>query len=235
MQSETEVKFLARKTREEALQTRQNILEAALDIFSEKNYSDVSMSEIAEAAQMTKGAVYWHFRNKSDLLLNLIAYLGEKKQREICDVSKAPKKLEGLKRHYMTLLKGPKNDERFLKVRRLMLRRHEWPDEVKQSVEDIKIKEFLNEKKMVANLLRDAQANDNVRKDIDPSDTAEVIIAIFYGLGIMRFIGGMLPENFTNHLGFLFNALEKELSSDGKSKNTDKKISNDINKKGKVC
>jgi TetR/AcrR family acrAB operon transcriptional repressor len=227
---------VARKTREEALETRRNILEASLDIFSEKNYADVSMTEIAEAVHMTKGAVYWHFRNKSDLLLNLITYLGAKKQREISDVSKAPKKLEGLKRHYITLLNGPKNDERFPKVRRLMLRRHEWPDDVKHSVEDIKVKEFLNEKEMVANLLRDAQANGNVRKDIDPSDTAEVIIAIFYGLGIMCFIGGMLPDNFTNHLGFLFDALEKELGAGDKSKNNkDKKISNDINRKGKGC
>ena len=56
---------MARRTKAEAQVTRQNILNAALDIFSEKNYSVVSVVEIAERAGVTKGAVYWHFTSKA--------------------------------------------------------------------------------------------------------------------------------------------------------------------------
>lgn len=45
---------MARRTKAEAQVTRQNILNAALDIFSEKNYSVVSVVEIAERAGVTK-------------------------------------------------------------------------------------------------------------------------------------------------------------------------------------
>lgn len=57
----------ARKTKEEALETRENILNAAVDVFYEKGVSSTSLEEIAEAAGVTRGAVYWHFKNKVDI------------------------------------------------------------------------------------------------------------------------------------------------------------------------
>jgi len=59
---------LPRKTKEESIKTRSLLLEAALDVFSEKSFSEVTLSEIAERVGMTKGALYWHFKNKGDLL-----------------------------------------------------------------------------------------------------------------------------------------------------------------------
>lgn len=61
-----------RRTKEAALETRAKILESALDIFSEKNFSNASLTEIAANVGLTKGALYWHFRNKNDLLLRLV-------------------------------------------------------------------------------------------------------------------------------------------------------------------
>lgn len=55
---------MARKTKEEALETRQNILNAALDVFYLKGVRQSSLEDIAEAAGVTRGAVYWHFKNK---------------------------------------------------------------------------------------------------------------------------------------------------------------------------
>ncbi len=47
--------------------TRDRILDAAEDIFNEKGYSQTSLNEIAQAAGMTRGAIYWHFKDKGDL------------------------------------------------------------------------------------------------------------------------------------------------------------------------
>ncbi|KUM04268.1 TetR family transcriptional regulator [Chromobacterium subtsugae] len=58
---------MARKTREEAEQTRQLLLDAAERLFSEQGVSRTSLAEIATAAGLTRGAVYWHFQNKLDL------------------------------------------------------------------------------------------------------------------------------------------------------------------------
>jgi AcrR family transcriptional regulator len=49
-----------------------NILEAAQALFLEKNYADVTMTDIAEAADVTKGALYHHFSGKEDLYLRMM-------------------------------------------------------------------------------------------------------------------------------------------------------------------
>ena len=63
---------MPRRTKEEAEKTRQEILFSALDIFYEKGYSKTTFDEIAKRINLTKGAVYWHFRNKPDIIAALI-------------------------------------------------------------------------------------------------------------------------------------------------------------------
>lgn len=58
---------MARKTKQQALETRQHILDVALRLFSQQGVSSTSLAEIAKAAGVTRGAIYWHFKNKSDL------------------------------------------------------------------------------------------------------------------------------------------------------------------------
>jgi TetR/AcrR family acrAB operon transcriptional repressor len=62
------VNILARRTKEEALETRIQLLDAAENLFSEKGVSHTSLNEIAETAGVTRGAVYHHFKNKPDLI-----------------------------------------------------------------------------------------------------------------------------------------------------------------------
>src|SRR6478735_1028505 len=50
---------------------RETLLEAACQLFLEDGYDAVSMQQIAEAAGMTKGAPYYHFRNKDDLFMQV--------------------------------------------------------------------------------------------------------------------------------------------------------------------
>lgn len=58
---------MARKTKEEALATRNNILDAAATVFYENGLQGASLEDIARRAGVTRGAVYWHFKNKSDI------------------------------------------------------------------------------------------------------------------------------------------------------------------------
>ena len=58
---------MARKTKQEALATRQHILDVALRLFSQQGVSSTSLVDIARAAGVTRGAIYWHFKDKSDL------------------------------------------------------------------------------------------------------------------------------------------------------------------------
>jgi TetR/AcrR family acrAB operon transcriptional repressor len=58
---------MARKTREEALETRERLLDAAQCIFKQRGVTRTSLAEVAAAAGVTRGAVYWHFKDKADL------------------------------------------------------------------------------------------------------------------------------------------------------------------------
>jgi AcrR family transcriptional regulator len=61
-----------RRTQEEAEQTRQDLLDAALTIFSQKGYTATRLEDIARASSVTRGAIYHHFGSKSDLFLALM-------------------------------------------------------------------------------------------------------------------------------------------------------------------
>lgn len=58
---------MARKTKEEAAATRDRILDAAEQLFSEQGVSRTTLQHIATAAGVTRGAIYWHFDDKSAL------------------------------------------------------------------------------------------------------------------------------------------------------------------------
>ncbi|MDQ5887562.1 MAG: TetR family transcriptional regulator [Pseudomonadota bacterium] len=58
---------MVRKTKAEAEQTRQQIIDAARAVFAEKGVSRTTIDTIAKAAGVTRGAVYWHFENKEAL------------------------------------------------------------------------------------------------------------------------------------------------------------------------
>ena len=55
---------MARRTKQEALETRIHILDAAEHCFSHKGVAHTSLSDIAKHAGVTRGAIYWHFDNK---------------------------------------------------------------------------------------------------------------------------------------------------------------------------
>ena len=58
---------MARRTKEEAMVTRERLLDAAEALFRDQGVTRTSLSEVATAAGMTRGAVYWHFKDKADL------------------------------------------------------------------------------------------------------------------------------------------------------------------------
>lgn len=58
---------MARKTKQQAEVTRLHILDVAIRLFSQNGVSATSLADIAQAAGVTRGAIYWHFKNKPDL------------------------------------------------------------------------------------------------------------------------------------------------------------------------
>ena len=66
-----------RKTKQQAQQTKEAILLAALNCFSEQGFFNTSLDDIARSALVTRGAVYWHFSNKAEIFDALHEQLNE--------------------------------------------------------------------------------------------------------------------------------------------------------------
>ena len=58
---------MVRRTKEDAVATRNSLLDAAEQVFYDKGVSRASLGDIAQAAGATRGAIYWHFKDKADL------------------------------------------------------------------------------------------------------------------------------------------------------------------------
>ena|SRR5258708_944658 len=51
----------------QAAATREELLAQSLALFAKRGVSNTSLDDVATAAGVTKGAIYWHFRNKDEL------------------------------------------------------------------------------------------------------------------------------------------------------------------------
>ncbi|MDL1899945.1 TetR/AcrR family transcriptional regulator [Anaerolineae bacterium CFX9] len=65
--------------------TRSRILDAALDVFSQKGYHDTSVDEIVEQSGTSKGSVYFHFPNKQKLFLALVDKFANLLERRVTE------------------------------------------------------------------------------------------------------------------------------------------------------
>lgn len=63
---------MVRRTKSEAMETRTQILDAAERVFQRDGVLSASLNDIATEAGVTRGAIYWHFKNKHDLFMAMV-------------------------------------------------------------------------------------------------------------------------------------------------------------------
>ena len=120
---------MPRKTKEETELTRRKILDVALDVFAEKGYSRTSLQEIADRAGFTRGAVYWHFKNKADLLEALADDVEGEAFAGLEDLSRLNSR-DDLKEVLCSYLGRLESDERYGTFCRVIEYRTEWVEEL---------------------------------------------------------------------------------------------------------
>lgn len=72
---------MPRASAAEAARTAQSVLDSATDLFASRGFADVSLADVAQAAGVTRGAVYHHYGNKQGLFRRVAAQL----QRQIAE------------------------------------------------------------------------------------------------------------------------------------------------------
>lgn len=127
-----------RRTKAEALETRRNLLMAALETFYQKGTSRAFLNEIARAAGVTRGALYWHFKNKEDLFDALFGQLCEDAESQLRNdlADGAADMLESLHNSLLAMFDRLANDPLYYKFCSILFLKCEYVTE-NQSIVDI--------------------------------------------------------------------------------------------------
>lgn len=125
---------MVRRTKEEAFETRSHILDTAERVFSEKGVSRTSLGDIADAAGVTRGAIYWHFRNKADLyqaMVDRVVLPMEEMVRAAADES-AQDPLARVREACIYVLKKTAEDQQVRRIFEVVFFKCEFDDEMRQ-------------------------------------------------------------------------------------------------------
>lgn len=202
-----------RRTKEEAMKTRANIMASALEVFGMKNFSNASVSEITARIGLSKGAFYWHFKNKQDILLKIVEESCAKGAEEAINIYAAAAEIGSMRSYFKDSIERLRTDEHHQKIHKLMIRRHEWPDEVQQRVFEIMQSSMANQQKRIESYLTQQQNAGRVKKSLSTKQAAVLLTAISHGIAVMQ-LSALLPEGFIESLDIFFDAMDKELTTE---------------------
>ncbi|MGK2742584.1 TetR family transcriptional regulator [Tepidicaulis sp. LMO-SS28] len=119
-----------RRTKEEALETRESILDAAEFVFLERGVSRTTLDQIARGAGVTRGAVYWHFLNKSDLFNAVVERVRMPMESIFYRALETADTLDELERVCAMSLIEVHRDERLRRVYTILLLKCEYTEDM---------------------------------------------------------------------------------------------------------
>jgi len=67
-----------RRTKEESEDTKRRIIDTAVDLFENQGYVATRIQDIADKMGRSRGAVYWHFKNKDELFMSIFTNFGHR-------------------------------------------------------------------------------------------------------------------------------------------------------------
>lgn len=174
---------MVRKTKEEAQETRNAILDAAEVVFQERGVSQTSLGEIAAAAGVTRGAIYWHFKNKEDLFNAMIERIVGAVEIKLAELQarndENPVRLiRDLSCYYIDRVA---NDPRYLKIVDISWHKCEYVGEM-AGIRDTHMECGNRYHALSVECFSKAREKGLLRADVDPCVAAIGLIAIVDGL-----------------------------------------------------
>jgi TetR/AcrR family acrAB operon transcriptional repressor len=174
-----------RRTKEEAEITRQNLLAAALEVFSRKGYAATRVEDIATQANVTTGAIYHHFGGKSDLYIALIEDSSARANllaQQIFEEGGSPATI--LRRLLVRLFEFVEEDLEYRAVVELFLNTTEVSPELAEINEQILagrrgLAQFLT------NLIQNGLDEGEFHSWVSPENTALALVGFMNGMGLI--------------------------------------------------
>jgi TetR/AcrR family acrAB operon transcriptional repressor len=167
---------------EKAAATRQALVDLAVELFAEQGYMQTSIRDIARRGAVTSGAIYGHFRNKADLLVEAINQrTAEELESQTIGVTAEPDYIE-------TLTRTAKNYPDRRQLRALILQG------AAASLTDEETRERLREEQLahLDTWIAGYEANregQGIDPHVDMRSAVELTWAIELGLGVLEAMG----------------------------------------------
>jgi len=123
---------VVRRTKEDAMETRAKLLDAAEYLFGKNGVSRTSMAQVAEQAGVTRGAIYHHFSNKQDLIESLMDRVRlpiDEMREQIAELDNYDA-LEEVRQRTIEFLTRIKTNDRVQALASILLHKCEYIDEV---------------------------------------------------------------------------------------------------------
>ena len=165
------------KKAQQSQRTREVLLSKCLLLFSQRGFASTSIDDIAHAAGVTKGAMYWHFKNKNDLFLAMLARIRQRWQEVVLlPVSNRPTpsaQINHLFDCYAELLE--KSPEICLFLQQVLLDQHNK----RFSAQVAKV--FAKTARFIATIIEDGKTSGSIRTEVDSQAVAHLIIGMLSG------------------------------------------------------
>lgn len=205
---------LSRREREK-LNRRNQILQAAWEVFASKDYDSATIDDVAAAAELSKGTVYLYFENKADLFHSTIE-MGMEKVNSIIQeiISSIDEPVSCLREIIKSLLDYAEENIGFFKILSSERAHFEVHAEM-MSNSDFKermMKTGFRSVTMIAELIQRG-IDPGVFRQVNPEDAAFVLTAAIRGFAFRRIIGPeefRLPEKAEIIADILLNGLKKQ-------------------------
>lgn len=174
-----------RRTKEEADITRTDLLAAALHVFSQNGYAATRLEDIAQAAQVTRGAIYHHFGSKEKLYIELIHHYEagiNQVAQDIMDQGGTPRTI--LQNLLVRLFEYLEEDDDYRAVVELFINKVEITKELEEITREI----ILGRRILVryfADLLRQGVDVGEFRADLPIQDAARALAGFINGMGLL--------------------------------------------------
>ena len=110
---------MARRTKAEAQATRNALIDAAERLFDSQGVSRTSLQDIAQAAGATRGAIYWHFKDKADLF-NAMMERATGPLEQLAEVPNANASAPGMDHVFETMVEALRRIATDASLRRVM-------------------------------------------------------------------------------------------------------------------
>lgn len=171
-----------RHTKEQAAVTYSKLLEAALTVFSAKGYAATTLEEIAKEAETTRGAIYWHFKNKADLYNALFREISLQSAAVATQaISEGGSCRETLARIMIRLLTQVETDDRLRAMMEIKLFKTGMVPELMEGMQHQQKEGHLLLENIAGYLQQGIIAGD-IRSDLDPMEAARAFLAMLNGL-----------------------------------------------------